>query len=86
MRRPLGTSVIFLQYRGDAPLELEGFQSDFTALRLAAPVHDFEFLRERSRRFLLDPGVYCVIPCTYQPEVEGQFLLRLATERPAESG
>ena len=75
-----------MQYRGDAPEELEGFEADHTALQIKYPMYDFEFYRERSRRFELRPGTYCIIPSTYAPDTESQFLLRLAFERPADSG
>ena len=36
--------------------------------------------REISHQFDLNPGVYVVIPSTFQPQCEGQFLLRIFTE------
>ncbi|CAN7937930.1 unnamed protein product, partial [Ixodes hexagonus] len=42
---------------------------------------DFESDREVTKRFLLLPGHFCVIPCTYDPDVAGDFLLRIYTEK-----
>lgn len=46
----------------------------------------YEFLRERSARFLLPPGVYGIVPATYEPDTEGEFLLRIATIKPVQTG
>ncbi|VDI28787.1 Hypothetical predicted protein, partial [Mytilus galloprovincialis] len=46
----------------------------------------YEYNREVTRRFELDPGVYALIPSTYEAHVEAKFMLRLYTEKPAESG
>jgi len=34
-------------------------------------------------RIDLDPGHYIIIPCTFEPNKEGEFLLRIFTERVA---
>ena len=46
----------------------------------------FEYLRERSGRYDLASGTYCIIPVTYKPNSEAEYMLRIATEKPAESG
>ncbi|ELU01678.1 hypothetical protein CAPTEDRAFT_182806 [Capitella teleta] len=71
--------------RNDA-VELEGLHVGQSALRVEQKMFNYEFLRERSGRLRLDPGTYCVIPCSYSPDDQGEFMLRLATERPAASG
>ncbi len=43
-------------------------------------------MRDKTRRYELDPGVYGIIPHTFSPGVELDFLLRIATEKPAETG
>ncbi len=32
-------------------------------------------------RFTLDPGTYILIPCAFKPGDEGEFLLRIFTEK-----
>ncbi|KAK7475398.1 hypothetical protein BaRGS_00033348, partial [Batillaria attramentaria] len=39
--------------------------------------------RERSMHFLLEPGSYVVVPCTYRPNQESEFYLRIFSELPA---
>ncbi|XP_071129404.1 calpain-B-like [Mytilus edulis] len=46
----------------------------------------YENNRHVTRRFELDPGVYALIPSTFEAHVEAKFMLRLYTEKPAESG
>ncbi len=38
--------------------------------------------REVSTRFSLNPGTYVIIPSCYDENVEGEFLLRIFTEKP----
>ncbi|XP_054153659.1 calpain-A-like isoform X2 [Oppia nitens] len=39
-------------------------------------------LREVNGRFKLKPGKYCIIPSTFDPGEEGEFLIRFFTEKP----
>jgi len=37
--------------------------------------------RETNIRLRLSQGKYCIIPCTFQPDSEGDFILRIHIER-----
>lgn len=41
--------------------------------------------REVFGRHSLPNGYYCIVPTTFAPQQEGDFLLRLFTEKPSES-
>ena len=45
----------------------------------------FTNAREVHARFDLDPGRYIVLPCTFKPGEDGDFLLRIFTEGFAEN-
>ncbi|XP_076636463.1 calpain-A-like [Colletes latitarsis] len=38
------------------------------------------YTREVTRRFKFPPGVYCIVPCTFKPNEEAEFLLRIFSE------
>lgn len=44
----------------------------------------FATQRQVNARFLLPPGFYVVVPCTYEPGVEEDFLLTIYSEKPLE--
>ena len=78
-----GSLLGFYVYRIDEPdqtpfpLEKEYFQ---THLATASSV-GFVYGREVSARFRLPPGTYAVIPSTFEPDQEGDFMLRIFSEK-----
>ena len=40
-------------------------------------------LREQVKRFTLEPGTYVVIPCTFEPDKEAEFYLKIFAENKA---
>ena len=42
---------------------------------------DYVNKREVTKRFRVEPGYYVIIPSTYDPNVDGSFLLRIFTEK-----
>jgi len=45
----------------------------------------FTDIREVTGRHRLAPGDYCILPSTFEPGDEGDFLLRIYTEQPIRS-
>ncbi|CAL8110373.1 unnamed protein product [Orchesella dallaii] len=50
---------------------------------VAGPPDGYSDGREISCRFKLPPGTYCIIPSVFEPHLEGEFILRVFTERPS---
>ena len=59
------------------PLETDFFRYNASA----AQTKSFTNARETSARFKLQPGSYVIIPTTYEPGQEGDFLLRIFGEK-----
>ncbi|XP_065200380.1 calpain-A isoform X2 [Planococcus citri] len=59
------------------PLNMEFFRTNTSAARCPSFVN----LREVTCRFKLPPGVYCIVPSTFEPNQEGEFILRIFSEK-----
>ncbi|XP_030763038.1 calpain-A-like isoform X2 [Sitophilus oryzae] len=59
------------------PLDLQFFKYNASVARSPSFVN----LREVSCRFKLPPGTYCIVPSTFDPNEEGEFLLRVFSEK-----
>jgi calpain len=78
----IGYVIYKLQDPNCGPLDLNFFK--FNASAAKSP--SFINLREICGRHKLAPGTYCVVPSTFGPNEEGDFLIRLFTEKPAVAG
>lgn len=58
------------------PLNSEFFRTHQSTARCPSFVN----LREVTCRFKLPPGVYCIVPSTFEPNQQGEFLLRVFSE------
>jgi len=63
------------------PLDLNFFKYNQTV----AKSPQFINMREVTGRHRLPPGTYCIVPSTFEPNEEGDFLLRVYTEKPIDS-
>ncbi|XP_023027799.2 calpain-A isoform X3 [Leptinotarsa decemlineata] len=74
----VGFAIYHLPYpdRVPKPLDLNFFKYNASVARSPSFIN----LREVSCRFKLPPGTYCIVPSTFDPNEEGEFLLRVFTE------
>jgi len=77
----VGYAIYKLKDPNCGPLDLNFFK--FNASVAKSP--SFVNMREVCGRHKLEPGTYCVVPSTFGPNEEGDFLVRLFTEKPASS-
>nr|XP_034171888.1 calpain-A-like isoform X2 [Osmia lignaria] len=74
----IGFAIYHLEYpeRLPKPLDVNFFKYNASVARSPAFIN----LREVTCRFKLPPGVYCIVPSTFDPNEEGEFLLRIFSE------
>ncbi|MEQ2173514.1 hypothetical protein GOODEAATRI_032885, partial [Goodea atripinnis] len=70
----------------DSPLQMHGnkqhMQKDFFLFNSSkARSKSYINLREVTQRFRLSPGEYVIVPSTYEPHQEGEFILRVFSEK-----
>nr|XP_033192275.1 calpain-A-like isoform X5 [Bombus vancouverensis nearcticus] len=74
----IGFAIYHLEYpeRLPKPLDINFFKYNASVARSPAFIN----LREVTCRFKLPPGAYCIVPSTFDPNEEGEFLLRIFSE------
>ncbi|XP_063920495.1 calpain-A-like isoform X6 [Zophobas morio] len=74
----IGFAIYYLPYpdRAPKPLDLNFFKYNASVARSPSFIN----LREVSCRFKLPKGTYCIVPSTFDPNEEGEFLLRVFSE------
>ena len=70
-----------VQAPGDGSTKLDKKYVDYNYS--AGNSGSFTNAREVQKRFDLDPGTYVVLPCAFKPGDEGEFLVRIFTEKSA---
>ena len=70
-----------LKHPNCGPLDINFFRRNATV----AKSDKFINMREVTGRHKLPPGDYCIVPSTFEPGEEGDFLLRVYTEKPITS-
>ncbi|ERL84616.1 hypothetical protein D910_02044, partial [Dendroctonus ponderosae] len=77
----IGFAIYHLPYpdRVPKPLDLQFFKYNASVARSPSFIN----LREVSCRFKLPPGTYCIVPSTFDPNEEGEFLLRVVEVEPS---
>ena len=77
----IGFAIYRLDTEEQVPLERDFFRYNASCARSPTFIN----LREVVARFYLDPGTYVVIPSTFEPDQEADFLLRIFSEKSSES-
>ncbi|XP_044589127.1 calpain-A-like isoform X8 [Cotesia glomerata] len=74
----IGFAIYHLEYpdRLPKPLDMNFFKYNASVARSPSFIN----LREVTCRFKLPPGSYCIVPSTFDPNEEGEFLLRVFSE------
>lgn len=71
------------QFHGQREVHLD--KNYFLTHAQKARSETFINLREVSTRFCLPQGEYIVVPSTFEPQKDGDFVLRVFSEKPADS-
>ncbi|XP_039279357.1 calpain-A isoform X2 [Nilaparvata lugens] len=74
----IGFAMYHLEDPDNLPKPLDEKFFKYNASVARSPT--FINLREVTARFKLPPGVYCIVPSTFEPNEEGEFLLRVFSE------
>ncbi len=73
----LGFAIYQLEEDVTLPLDRDFFRYHASCARSPTFIN----MREVVARFKLEPGAYVVIPSTFEPDQEGDFLLRIFSEK-----
>lgn len=83
----IGFSIYRLEEDKDEYISEDRLNKDYFLYHKSyARSHNFVNAREVTGRFSLPPGEYCILPSTFKNEEEGDFILRMFSEKPHEGG
>jgi len=74
--------VLQLKDLNCGPLDMNFFKYNASVAKSPAFIN----MREVCGRHKLPPGTYCIVPSTFEPLHEGDFLLRIYAEKAVTSG
>jgi len=75
--------AVSLQFQGQREVHLD--KNFFLTHAQTAKSETFINLREVSSRFKLPPGEYLVVPSTFEPHLNGDFCIRVFSEKQTET-
>jgi calpain, invertebrate len=78
----IGYTIYRLEDPNCGPLDIKFFKYNASVAKSPAFINT----REVCGRHKLAPGIYCIVPSTFEPDQEAEFLLRIFSEKPNESG
>lgn len=78
----IGYTIYRLEDPNVGPLDIKFFKYNASVAKSPAFINT----REVCGRHKLVPGTYCIVPSTFEPDQEAEFMLRIFSEKPNESG
>lgn len=75
----IGYAIYKIDDNSDKPLDMRFFKYHASIAKSPAFIN----MREVCGRHKLEPGHYCIIPSTFEPNQEGDYLVRVYSEKPA---
>lgn len=77
----VGYAIYKLENPPSGPLDMNFFKTHVSTAKSPAFIN----MREVCGHHKLPPGTYCIVPSTFEPDLEAEFLLRIFSEKPYES-
>ena len=83
---PIGLNVLVSQSAEELTSQFFSYKRHDELHRCVAKTPTWQDGRETNVRVRLPPAKYCVVPCTFLPGKEGDFILRVHIERYSREG
>ncbi|RUS90532.1 hypothetical protein EGW08_001709 [Elysia chlorotica] len=85
-RKPVPVGFEVYKLRDSSRRPLDGSRAPSSALALTEMSGTYVYNREITKRFELKCGTYAIMPSTFYPHQESEFMLRIVTEKLSNSG